>query len=457
MKYFVNLITAGALIYAACFTSCNDKEEEDTKIRSVTPTQSAVYIPEGSTTTVAATVTPDGADQGIRWTSEDPNIATVVNDRNINGISAGSITGVSLGSTTVTATSVGDPGKKATIQVTVTTHIDSVTVDIDNIIFVIGATETATVEATAMPTNAVQTVTWTSSNPEVATVANGIIRAVGAGFATVTATSTIDPTKKATVKVETVLLDNKVIHVASKFGNGLTVSWVNLDGDLVEFFYTNEAGLPTSTIVPVTTQSSYIPDFGSAPLSYRTLYFSGGDTLRAPLIDFTGIIYDLTLYIRSSPAENVIKAADFDIGGEGVGFHDADANNTHSNYRRDRGDTRSDAACIGEGVYYGSLIYMHNGFWVNYTVDVLDAGNYEIDFRVAVVANGTRCRIETDGVPSEEYPMNNNGNASDWRYYCEFNHIDPPTYYLSAGKHVVRFYSMSANYNYNGIRLVYKP
>jgi hypothetical protein len=379
----------------------------------------------------------------------------------INGISAGSVKGVSLGSTVVTATSIGDPSKKAEILVTVTTHIDSVTVDTDNVTFVIGATETATIEAAVAPANAIQAVTWTSSNPEVATVANGVIRAVGTGFATVTITSTDDPTKKATVEVEVVSLVNKVIHIASKYGNGLTISWVNLGGDMVEFFYTNEAGRPASRIETVTTQSSYIPDFGSIPLSYRTLYLSKGtigDTLRAPLTDFTGAIYDLCHYIRSSPAENVIKAVDFDIGGEGVGFHDADANNTTVNYRRDRGDTRSDAVYAMEGgVYDGCIGYLHNNLWVNYTVDVLDAGNYEIDFRIAVSGNGARCRIETDGESSAEYPMNNNGNGSDWRYYCEFNHIDPPTYYLSAGKHVVRFYSMSANYNFNGLRLTYKP
>jgi uncharacterized protein YjdB len=456
MKYFVNLIIVSALICAVCFTSCKDDEKEDTKIQSVVISQPTVSISEGSSQTIAATVAPYSAEQGIIWTSEDPNVAIISDNREVNGISASSITGVSLGSTNVTATSVGDPSKKATIRVTVTTRIDSVTVNLNKVTFIIGSMETATIEAAVMPSNAIQTVTWTSSNPDVATVVDGVIKAVAVGSATITATSTNDPAKKATVEVETMSLANKYIHVASTFGNGLTVSWVNLGGDLVEFFYTDETGRPTSTIVQITTQSSYILDFGTGPLSYRTLYLATeGDTLQSSLIDFTGTIYDFTTYVRSSPPVTIVKTTDFDIGGEGIGFHDADGNNTPVNYRRDRGDSRSDAVYIqDESGYFG---WMHNNFWVNYTVNVMDAGNYEIDWNVAVNGSGAKCRVEVDDVPSAEYSMVNNGNWTDWRYYCERNNVVPPAYHLTTGKHTVKFYSMSGSYNYNGLKLTYKP
>jgi hypothetical protein len=290
----------------------------------------------------------------------------------------------------------------------------------------------------------------------VATVTNGVIRAVEPGVATITAASTDDPTKKATIEVETVALVNKLIHIASKFGNGLTVRWVNLGGDLVEFFYTNETGQPTSRIEVITTQSSYIPDFGSAPLSYRTLYYARGgtDTLRAPLINFTGSTYDLTNYIRSSVAENVIKAADFDIGGEGIGFHDLDNNNALVSYRRDIGDTRSDAVYVERGTAIGNL---QVGAWYNYTVAVEDAGNYEIDFRVSVNGGSAKCRIEVDGEKTEDYSLINNANWEDWRYYFDFYRLTPPKFYLNAGKHVIKFYVVSTGFNFNGLRLVYKP
>jgi uncharacterized protein YjdB len=458
MKYSVNLIMAGALICAACFASCKDDDGGgDASVQSVTPSQNTVYILQGATTTVAATVAPDAAGQEINWTSADPNIVAIAGREMIGGISTVSITGVSLGSTTITAASAGSPDKKANIQVTVGTRIDSVAADIDRAILVLGANETVAVEASVIPATAIQTLEWTSSNTAVATVTNGVIRAAGTGTAIIAAVSTDDPTKRATVAVEVVSLVNKVIHITSKFGNGLTVSWVNLGGDLVEFFYTNEAGRPASLIQPVTTQSSYIPDFGSAPLSYRTLYFTQGedrDTLAAPMVDFTGSIYDLTQYVRSSPAETEIKACDFDIGGEGIGFHDADNNNALHNYRRDRGDTRSDAAGINTDLCIG---WIHSGMWYNYTVVVLDEGWYDIDFSVSVGGSGARCRIEVDGEPSEEYPMNSNGSWADWRYYCDFYRIEPPRFYLTAGKHVIKLFSTSNNFNFNGLKLTYKP
>jgi hypothetical protein len=236
------------------------------------------------------------------------------------------------------------------------------------------------------------------------------------------------------------------ITLYAKFGNGLTVNWVNLGGDLLEFFYTNEAGQPVSTIIPVTTQSSYIPDFGSVPLSYRTLYFTKvtvRDTVRAPLIDFTGTVYDLVHYIRSSPDGNIIKAADFDIGGEGIGFHDADNNNTSLNYRRERGDTRSDAVFLERGTAIGN---QQKDGWYSYTVNVLDAGDYEIDFSVSAANTGGICRLYVDGEASADYSINNNGSWEDWRYYCDFNRLSPPKFYLSAGKHVIRVYVVATGW-----------
>jgi hypothetical protein len=457
MKYFENLIImTGALICAACLTSCNDSENEDTAIHTVTPTQSTVSIMKGSTTTIAATVAPNSAEQEIRWTVEDPTVATIVDKGRIDGISSVAVTGVSLGSTTVTATSVGNPDKKATTQVTVITHIDNVTVDIDTILFVIGVTETATVEATVSPAEAIQTVTWTSSNTSVATVAGGVVRAVGTGVATITVASIIDTTKKTIIEVESVSLVNKVIHVASKFGNGLTVSWVNLGGDLVEFFYTNEAGRPVSTVVPVTTQSSYIPDFGSTPLSYRTLYLSRGtgDTLQAPVVNFTGTVYDLCHYVKSSVAENIIPACDFDIGGADIGFHDGNTTNASVNYRRDRGDSRSDAVSVEGNLCIGSISV--NDWW-QYTVYVENAGSYEIDLHVSVNGSSAKCRVEVDGIKSPDYSLTNNSNWSDWRYYFEFYRLEPPKFNLTAGRHAIRIYVVGTGFNYHGMRLTHKP
>ena len=65
------------------------------------------------------------------------------------------------------------------------------------------AGEKVTLSATVLPENAVKTVTWTSSNPNVASVdANtGVVTAVSAGTATITATSTKTPSIKGTATI----------------------------------------------------------------------------------------------------------------------------------------------------------------------------------------------------------------------------------------------------------------
>ncbi len=62
-----------------------------------------------------------------------------------------------------------------------------------------GAKQTLTVRA--IPSNANASVTWASSNTEVATINNGIVTAVGEGSAVITATSVENPSITATVQI----------------------------------------------------------------------------------------------------------------------------------------------------------------------------------------------------------------------------------------------------------------
>lgn len=83
-----------------------------------------------------------------------------------------------------------------------TTAMESVSLDkTGEIPLLVGEQETLI--ATVLPANAPNTdVTWSSSDEEVATVAGGVVTAVGVGSATITATSNADDTKTATVGVK---------------------------------------------------------------------------------------------------------------------------------------------------------------------------------------------------------------------------------------------------------------
>ena len=149
------------------------------KVEKVTlPTAKTIQVKE--TLQLKATVTPSNADQEVTWSSSKPEVATVSE----NGL----VTGVTAGTTVITATSKDDPSIKATCTVTVMNiPVESVTLNKTSLTLVEGST--ATLTAAVKPENAFdRTPTWSSSNSEVATVSDkGVVTAVKAGTATITA------------------------------------------------------------------------------------------------------------------------------------------------------------------------------------------------------------------------------------------------------------------------------
>ncbi len=145
---------------------------------TVSPTTLTLVV-GGPAETITATVTPDDAtDKTVTWSSSDETVATVDN---------GVVTPVGVGTATITAAA---GGKSATVAVTVIpVDVTGITVDKDELILVVGG-PTETVTATVAPDDATdKTVTWSSSDETVATVANGVVTPVGAGTAVITATA----------------------------------------------------------------------------------------------------------------------------------------------------------------------------------------------------------------------------------------------------------------------------
>ncbi len=165
-------------------------------VSSVSVDESTVSIVDGLTATILATVSPANAtDKSVTWSSSDAQVATV--DQ------SGEITAVGEGTANITVTTQDASNITETIVVTVTAGTVSVTgVSISGsatISIVDGST--ASVTATIVPANATDnSVTWSSSDDQVATVDNGVITAAGAGTATITVT-TIDGSHTATVAV----------------------------------------------------------------------------------------------------------------------------------------------------------------------------------------------------------------------------------------------------------------
>ena len=187
------------IIYSAVLTvipmllaSCA-KEIVEVHVTDVALDRTEATLMEGETLTLSATVSPnDAKDKTLIWSSTDETVATV---------SEGVVTAVSEGMTTIAATSV-DGDISATCTVTVKPKVIAVeSVSLDKSSLTITEGREASLTVTVKPENATnRNVTWTSSDENIASVEAGIITALKAGSATISAVSE-DGGKTAECKV----------------------------------------------------------------------------------------------------------------------------------------------------------------------------------------------------------------------------------------------------------------
>ena len=104
------LLAVAALLFGA--VGCSDDDDDDIAVTGVTLDKERLDIKVGGTEKLTATVTPaDATDKDVTWSSENDDIATVDKD--------GIVTGVRVGNTTITVTTV-DGDKTAVCEVAVT-------------------------------------------------------------------------------------------------------------------------------------------------------------------------------------------------------------------------------------------------------------------------------------------------------------------------------------------------
>ena len=156
------------------------------KVTGVSLNKDSLTLDVSSSETLNATVAPNNAtNQKVTWTSNAESVATVDESGNVEAVAPGTAT--------ITVTTA-DGGKTATCEVTVTAAsvpVTGVTLSQNQASLYYNRTpNTLTLTATVAPDNATdKTVTWTSSNPSVATVENGVVTAVAPGTATITVTT----------------------------------------------------------------------------------------------------------------------------------------------------------------------------------------------------------------------------------------------------------------------------
>ncbi len=149
-------------------------------VTNITVDPTEIDLDIGETENITYLITPaDATNQNVSWSSANQAIATVSND--------GVVTGVGAGSTTVTVTTE-DGGITASVNVTVNNQVISVTgVNLNQSSGNLLIGDTIELDATITPVDATnQDLTWTTSNPSIASVNEGMVSAISAGSVIIT-------------------------------------------------------------------------------------------------------------------------------------------------------------------------------------------------------------------------------------------------------------------------------
>lgn len=128
------------------------------------------------------------------------------------------------------------------------------------------------------------------------------------------------------------------------------------------------------------------------------------------------------------PIPGILEVEDYDNGGEGIAYHDNDAANQGGGYRLEEG------VDIGGGPGGGFVLgYVGNGEWLEFTVNVTEAGTYSLKANVASADAESNFMIEFPNGASGTFSTPLTG---DWNAYREISANG--TIELEEGEQIVR-------------------
>ena len=221
-RFAIALLSGAALALGAC---TSDATEPASSVVSVAVTPRLNNLVVGGTQQLAAQALDVSgnpvAGKTITWVSSEPTVATVS--------ASGLVTSVGPGATAIQASADNSSGFAA---ISVTAPVSSVVVTGNAGVIPVGLTQQLTANLRDARGNSVylRAVAWTSSAPTIATVSNsGLVTAVAAGTATITATSegrtgTATVTTAITFPVATVTVTPVVVPIIQGGARQLTAT-----------------------------------------------------------------------------------------------------------------------------------------------------------------------------------------------------------------------------------------
>jgi len=165
------------------------------------------------------------------------------------------------------------------------------------------------------------------------------------------------------------------------------------------------------------------------------VFKGGGSVANFNWFQFAGALSGGTAYL----IPGTIQAEDYDLGGEGVAYHDSDAGNTGNAYRTSEGvDIEAGTGANGHNVGW-----IETNEWLRFTVNVSTTATYRVRYAVASAQSGPfSMRLLVDGQPADLISFNGTGGWQNW-----MNVYSPTPFTLSNGNHIVRLEFLSREFN----------
>ncbi len=132
-----------------------------------------------------------------------------------------------------------------------------------------------------------------------------------------------------------------------------------------------------------------------------------------------------------------VEAENYDLGGSNLAFNDVSISNEGGSYRDDAVDIEP---CSEGGFNVG---WVQSNEWLEYTVNVDDAGKYDVAFRVAAITSGRQFHLEVNNENiSGIITVPNTGGWQNWETVST-------TVSLNQGEQVIRIVMDTDDFNIN--------
>ena len=205
----------------------------------------------------------------------------------------------------------------------------------------------------------------------------------------------------------------------------------------------------TSTLTATRTPTPTITNTIPGPTSTFTRTPTATNTIPGPTSTFTRTptaVAGQSAYPSGVAwaIPGTIQAEDYDLGGEGIAYHDNETANQGGQYRTGEAVDVQVSGDTGGGYNVG---WTAANEWLEYTVNVATTGNYTLTERVASNSATGSFRIEFNGV--DKTGTITTPNTGGWQTYQTLTQ----TVSLSAGTQVMRIYFLGNDTNLNYVAL----